>query len=106
MKTKVIKNYEDYTINTDGVVISNAYGRISKVLKQSVHKTGYMMVSLSKGNRGFSHSVHRLVAVAFIPNPKNKTQVNHINGDKTDNTVSNLEWVTPKENIQHAFKTN
>lgn len=70
-----------------------------KIMKSFVSKSGYARVALKKINK---YTIHRLVAAAFIPNPKNKPCVNHINGIKTDNRVENLEWYTLKENSQHA----
>lgn len=67
-------------------------------------KTGYLRVQLSKGGVNKKYSVHRLVAIAFLPNPNNKKCVNHKNGNKEDNSVGNLEWNTHKENIRHAIE--
>jgi len=65
----------------------------------------YFQVALHKDGRKQYYSVHRLVAEAFIPNPDNKPQVNHIDGNKQNNVYTNLEWATPSENILHSFRT-
>lgn len=67
-------------------------------VKQYLDRGGYLYCTLSKDSRCKKHKIHRLVAEAFIPNPENKPQVNHINEVKTDNRVENLEWMTSKEN--------
>lgn len=66
-----------------------------------VNDRGYCVVRIGKKNK----YLHRLIAEAFIPNPENKPQVNHINGVKTDNRIVNLEWATSRENVIHAHKT-
>jgi len=81
------------------------------VLKQLTQKKGgnsntdYYNVILHANNRQYVRQVHRLVAQAFIPNPENKPQVNHVDGDGTHNDVSNLEWATSVENVRHAIRT-
>ena len=76
-----------------------------KILKPFPTRTAYLLVKLTKNKIEKCFQVHRLVAMAFIPNPQNKPQVNHINGNKTDNKVENLEWVTQTENIRRAYAT-
>lgn len=70
------------------------------------YRTGYLFADLCKAGQKNKHSsVHRLVATAFLPNPEDKVQVNHINGDKTDNRLENLEWATRSENQKHSIDT-
>lgn len=77
-----------------------------KLLKQRLNKDGYPTVTLGFHSKRTRVKVHRLVAIAFIPNPLNKKEVNHIDFDRTNNKVENLEWTTHKENIRHSIENN
>ena len=72
-------------------------------MSQFKDKRGYMNVELYKDGKTYHSKVHRLVLSAFVPQPKGKDQVNHIDGIKNNNNLNNLEWVTGKENMQHSF---
>ena len=76
--------------------------RKEAILKQKIGTNGYASVVLCKNKHRYYVGVHRLIALAFLPNPLNKPTVNHKNGNKLDNTISNLEWNTYKEQINHA----
>ena len=90
-----------YQVNESGEVRNALSGRM---LKQQRNRFGYMTVKLFRHNHGKEYKVHRLVAIAFIENRNNKPQVNHIDCNRQNNCVENLEWVTCKENAEWAVK--
>jgi len=96
-----IKDFKDYEISTEGKVRNKRRGR---VLKDRINTSGYLSVILYVNGKPISKLVHRLVAEAFIPNPDNKPQVNHINEIKTDNRVTNLNWMTRLENCNYGTR--
>lgn len=101
---KYIKEFDlRYQISSLGNVKSL---RTNKNIYQHIDKRGYMTCLLFKEGKIFTKKIHRLVAEAFIPNPFNKPQVNHIDFNTSNNIVSNLEWCFSKENIQHSLKNN
>ena len=106
---KDVKGYEGrYQVSNLGNVYSTPKdGKPNKLLKQEIVKrnhTNYRRVSLSKEGKVKRFQVHRLVAIAFIPNSENKPHINHIDNDGTNNKVSNLEWCTYSHNSKHAQK--
>lgn len=97
---KDIEGYEGrYQVSNLGRVKRVTTGRI---LKSGKNRGGYLYVNLCKQGVVSNKRIHRLVAQAFIPNPENKPDINHADEDKTNNMVSNLEWATRKENLNHG----
>lgn len=98
---KPVKGFEGLYLVSD---IGEVYSLLTnKCLLPAKKRTGYLQVTLSKNTLLSYHLVHRIVAEAFIPNPDGKRQVNHIDGNKSNNSVSNLEWCTCRENIIHSI---
>lgn len=94
-----------YEINEDGVLRNI---KSKKIVKGYAEKNGYIRVRIENKclNGVVRTTLHQLVAEAFIPNPYNKPQINHIDGNKQNNNINNLEWATASENMIHATKNN
>ena len=96
----IIEEAPNYMVSTTGEVMSeNKKG----LLKQNTDKNGYKVLTLHVNGERLYRKVHRLVAMAFIPNPNNLPIVHHIDGDPSNNDVSNLKWVTSKENRSESY---
>ncbi|MET2121521.1 NUMOD4 domain-containing protein [Enterococcus faecalis] len=99
---KSIKDYcEYYEVSSQGDIRSKKTGKILKPYKNG---KGYLIITLSKNGKNKKMRVHRLVAQAFLENPNNLPDVNHKDYDRTNNCVSNLEWMGRKENVQYSSK--
>ena len=100
MEWKTITEASNYEVSTNGQVRNRT---TKKILKGRLSKNGYLQVSIKidATQKFCNRYIHRLVALHFIQNPNNKREVNHIDGNKENNTLSNLEWVTSSENQKH-----
>lgn len=98
-----IYGFRDYVISSAGCILSYKRGAWRE-LHPYIGKNGYAYINLRKNGETVRYYIHRLVAETFIPNPMNKPAVNHIDGDKLNNDVENLEWVTYSENSKHAIE--
>lgn len=96
-----VPNYEDrYEVSSLGRVRSRCHHE-ERILKQETHYRGYLRIMLSRKQTKERFFMHRLIASVFLPNPDNLAYVNHKDRDKTNNTVANLEWISPSDNTKH-----
>ena len=97
----------EYEVSNLGRVRSmkRYYGVVGRIMPQTIQRTGYYAVTFHMNNKAYCRKVHRLVIEAFTPNPDNLPCINHIDGNKLNNHVSNLEWCTYQANMQHAVRT-
>lgn len=101
---KDIQGYENfYQVNNSAQVRRLYKNRPFKILKPQINSNGYLQVSLCVNSKSKSIKIHRLLAIAFIPNPNNLPCINHIDGNPLNNSLQNLEWCTIRHNVQHAY---
>ena len=94
--------YTDYMITEEGDVYSTKFGKLKK-RKQHPSNRGYKTIQLCNDGKRKTYNVHRLVAQTYIPNPDNLPEVNHIDEDKTNNNIANLEWSTSQYNNEYSL---
>lgn len=97
-----VRSLERKVVGAKGMCKRAAYGSTKKL---TLRANGYYAVGLWKNNNQKIENIHRLIAIAFIPNPNNYPEVNHIDGDKTNNKIENLEWCNQSYNVKHAYDT-
>ena len=97
----------EYEVSNLGRVRSmkRYYGMVGRIMPQTIQRTGYYAVTFHMNNKAYCRKVHRLVIEAFTQNPDSLPCINHIDGNKLNNHVSNLEWCTYQHNMQHAVRT-
>lgn len=103
MKFKEINDFPNYEVSDTGLVRNKRKNRLKEPGKDC---RGYLKVDLYKNSKRYTRKIHRLVAEAFIPNesPSYRREINHIDGNKQNNSVENLEWCTGSENMRHAIR--
>ncbi len=101
MKKRIV-GYENYAVTDDGRVFNC---KTNRLLRVDISNRGYHRITVCKNNKPKKMTIHRLVAELFIPNPNNYQTVNHISGDKSDNSINNLEWMSQAQNQEHAVAT-
>jgi hypothetical protein len=95
-----INEYNNYEIDKEGNIFSL---KRNKYIKPIIQKSGYKYIHLCKNGKSKSFLLHRLIGIHFISNPKNLPEINHKDGNKLNNLINNLEWVTRSENQKHAY---
>lgn len=100
MEWRAVEGFPNYSVSDSGAIMNTVTGKTLKCRKAG---NGYYKVTLCCNGKHTDQYVHRLVAETYIPNDLRKSEVNHIDGNKRNNTVSNLEWATRAENMQHLY---